>query len=59
LDSTKDGQWLLATFKNYLILLPTETEDEISLYEQKIKIDERPRPIKLTIKLEHLQMCKV
>ena len=31
----------------------------MSLYENKIKINERPRPIKLTIKLEHLQLCKV
>ena len=51
LESTKDGKWLLATFKKYLLLLPTETEEEESLYENKIKIDERPRPIKLTIKL--------
>lgn len=59
LESTKDGRWLLATFKNYLLLMPTETEDEVSLYENKIKINDRPRPIKLKIKLEHLQLCKV
>ena len=27
LESTKDGKWLLATFKSYLMLIPTETED--------------------------------
>lgn len=59
LDSTKDGKWLLATFKSYLLLLPTETQDDISLYENKLKIDDRPRPIKLKIKLQHLQLCKV
>lgn len=51
LDTTRDGKWLLATFKTYLLLLPTETEDDVSLYQNKIKIDERPRPIKLKIKL--------
>jgi hypothetical protein len=59
LESTKDGKWLLATFKSYLLLIPTETDDELSLYEKKIKINERPRPIKLSIKLEHLQLCKI
>jgi hypothetical protein len=59
LESTKDGRWLLATFKNYLLLMPTETEDEVNLYENKIKINDRPRPIKLKIKMEHLQLCKV
>lgn len=39
--------------------MPTETEDEVNLYENKIKINDRPRPIKLKIKLEHLQLCKV
>jgi hypothetical protein len=39
LESTKDGKWLLATFKNYLLLIPTETDDELSLYEKKIKIN--------------------
>jgi len=51
LESTKDGRWLLATYQSYLLLLPTETEDEVSLYENKIRINERPRPIKLKIKL--------
>jgi hypothetical protein len=32
LESTMDGKWLLATFKTYLILLPTETNDGTSLY---------------------------
>jgi hypothetical protein len=32
LDSTKDGKWLLASFKTYLLLIPTETNDDISLY---------------------------
>ena len=59
LDSTKDGKWLLATFKTYLLLLPTETEDEINLYENKVKIVDRPQPIKLKIKLQHIQMCQV
>ena len=59
LDSTKDGKWLLATCKNYLILLPTETEDDVSLYQNKIQVKERPSPIKLRVKMEHLQMCKV
>ncbi len=39
--------------------MPTETEDEVNLYENKIKINDRPRPIKLKIKMEHLQLCKV
>lgn len=59
LDSTQDGKWLLATFQSYLILLPTNTDEDQSLYEQKIKIDDRPAPIRLRIKMEHLQLCKV
>ena len=59
METTKDGHWLLATFKNYLILLPTNTENDVSLYEEKIKIADRPSPIRLRIKMEHLQTCKV
>ena len=31
----------------------------MSLYEEKIKIVDRPSPIRLRIKMEHLQLCKV
>lgn len=27
MDTTKDGRWILATCKTYLILLPTHKED--------------------------------
>lgn len=39
--------------------MPTVTEDDESLYENKIKITKRLNPIKLSIKFQHLQLCKV
>lgn len=46
LDTTKDGQWVLATFSNYLRLIPTETNDG-NLFNKKIPYEHRMRPIKL------------
>lgn len=55
LDTTKDGKWVLATFRRYLRLIPTETEDEASLFEKKVAFNDRPTPIKLDITLDDLQ----
>jgi len=49
----------LATFPKFLILIPTETEEDESLYERKIPFKQRLSPIKMTIMLEHMQLCKV
>ena len=55
LDTTKDGKWVLATFRRYLRLIPTENDEELSLFERKIPLHDRPTPIKLEISLEDLQ----
>jgi hypothetical protein len=55
LETTKDGKWVLATFRRYLRLIPTENDDELSLFDRKIPLMERPTPIKLEISLEDLQ----
>ena len=59
LDTTKDGKWVLATFKHYLRLIPTLTEDDQSLYERKIAYEDRPTPIKLDLRLDDLQRLAI
>jgi hypothetical protein len=39
LDTTKDGKWVLATFRRYLRLIPTENDDEVSLFDKKINLN--------------------
>lgn len=56
LDTTKDGKWVLATFRKYLRLIPTENNDDDSLFSKKIPFDNRPSPIKLDISLQDLQI---
>lgn len=58
IESSKDGSLLLATCPTYLILLPTSTKTD-NLYDCMLNIKDRPTPIKLGIKLEHLQFCKI
>ena len=55
LDTTKDGKWVLATFRRYLRLIPTENDDEVSLFDKKISLNDRPTPIKLEVSLLDLQ----
>ncbi len=55
LDTTKDGKWVLATFRTYLRLIPTENNQDESLYTKKIPFENRPHPIKLEISLQDLQ----
>jgi hypothetical protein len=55
LDTTKDGKWVLATFKRYLRLIPTENDNDVSLFDKKIPFNERPTPIKLEISLSDIQ----
>lgn len=55
IDTTKDGKWVLATFKRYIRLIPTENNNDDSLFHKKIAFDNRPQPIKLEISLEDIQ----
>ena len=59
LDTTKDGQWVLATFKHYLRLIPTENDQDESLFSKKIAFPNRPHPVKLEISLEDIQKYEV
>lgn len=58
LESTKDGEWLLATFQDYILLLPTFTNDGIDLYNPGSEINDRPSPRRLTVKNEHKKYSK-
>ena len=55
LDTTKDGKWVLATFKTYLRLIPTENDHDESLFSRKIAFEHRPHPIRLSIALDDVQ----
>jgi hypothetical protein len=55
LDTTKDGKWVLATFRSYLRLIPTENNSDESLFSKKMSFEVRPHPIRLEISLEDIQ----
>lgn len=59
LDTTKDGKWVLATFRTYLRLIPTENNLDESLFSKKISFEHRPRPIRLDVTLDDLQKYEV
>lgn len=53
IDSTKDGKWLVATCKNYLIVLPTHNDKTDNGYLKSLTKD-KPAATKLTISPEHM-----
>ena len=57
LDSTLDGHWLLATTKNYLMLIQTVVDGK-SGYKQSISKDRRV-PFKLTILPHDMKKYKI
>ena len=58
MESTKDGEWLLATFKEYILLLPTCSNEGHDLYAPGSWLNERPDPRRLTVKPEHRKFGK-
>lgn len=58
LESTKDGKWLLATFADYILLVPTLTNEGHDLYSPGSWINDRPEPRRLTVKPEHRKFDK-
>lgn len=54
-DVQEDGKWLLATCKTHLLLMPTEIEGRASGFTKSLG-PEKPRPIKLHLRPEHIAM---
>jgi hypothetical protein len=52
LDASKDSKWLLATCQTYLLLIPTELDDDRNGYTHRMGKD-KPTPTKLSIKPQH------
>jgi len=48
LDTCKDGSWILATCKNYLMMIPTVLDEDSNGFTKKMGKD-KPLPIKLTL----------
>lgn len=56
-DNTKDGQWVLATCKECLYLIPTTLNNEAkNAFNKSMPADDRPKPIRLTLTNE--DRCK-
>lgn len=59
LDVSKDGRWLLATCKNYLLLIDTligkgQRNTGFLSYEKPFDVDKKPKPRRLALLPEHL-----
>ena len=52
MDSTKDGKFILLTFKNYLIMFPT-FQNSKSAFDYTFRVDDKPKPkiLKISPKL--------
>mmetsp|Transcript_114630 Transcript_114630/g.171447 ORF Transcript_114630/g.171447 Transcript_114630/m.171447 type:complete len:85 (-) Transcript_114630:55-309(-) len=56
LDCTKDGKWMLATCKNYLLLLPTY-DGEVSGFSKSLSV--KPIPRKLVLHPEDVAFLNI
>ncbi|KAJ3278536.1 hypothetical protein HK104_002249 [Borealophlyctis nickersoniae] len=58
IDVTEDGRWIIATCRNYLLLIDTEIKDEGKSGFQKSMGAKKPAPKRLQLKPEHLNWMK-
>ena len=55
-DVQEDGQWLLATCKTHLLLVPTVVEGRAASGFTKSLGNDKPKPIRLHLRPEHIAM---
>ena len=53
IDTTEDGNWILATCKSYLLVIPTQTTEGGSGFNKSMG-KEKPVPRRLQLKTEHI-----
>lgn len=62
IDVTKDGKWVIATCKTYLLLIDATIADGKyagnSGFTRSFPADKKPKPIKLLLKPEHVSYMK-
>lgn len=65
IDVTADGRWVLATCKNYLLLIDTLIPDGAGRYggssgfERSFPVDRKPVPKRLTLRAEHVAQMEL
>ena len=53
-DVTADGNWILGTCENYLVLMPTAMDGSKNAFEKAMPVGKRPTPIKLQLTVQDI-----
>ncbi|KAJ3207961.1 hypothetical protein HK099_000162 [Clydaea vesicula] len=57
-DSTENGKYLIATCKDFLIFVATEVQDKKNCFTSTLKLENRPKQVRLQLKPEDVQNMK-